>query len=429
MKEESKKRLYDTCSVVRNNAVSILCVILAVSLLAAPVASQVATDREDTFEDNNSDGWQGQNFNVQPVSIEGSYSLEAENNVDSQSDNPTWEDGPNLDLSKEFTVTGTSKIQQTSSTRAGFGIVRQSADGNAEGVILIFSSEYGSTFIATENLENPNDNGLETINRYYDNTWVNWELNNDGTGNISAKVWEVGNTEPSTYQINRQLSEDSGKFSIFAGIGSESRTVNLDSVRIQGTTAPEPGTGPESDPTLKIETGNYLNYDSSQEYAVYDVSGNNDVRNEVTNQATVTSENTSIVTIDTANNQVESTSNESVEGKTFVKATYDGRESFSPVTVAEPSIDNLDILPFLYRVSAMFLDRGFQMILVSLLLSVAATRTGGVFAGLGIYQLSLTSGWLIGWVPIGLALVGLFTTLFIGLNIAANINYTSMSPR
>ena len=414
MRETIKNGFNTVYSTIRTNSISIVSILLALLVLTAPAIAQDQISRTDDFEDQNADGWEGQNINVEATNGPGDYSLVATDGFGSQEDNPEWVSGPTLDLTEQFTVSGTSKVQPQD-LRSGFGIVRpnETAD-NAEGVILLFSGEFDQTFIARFNGENPP--GLDTINTDYDNEWVNWELESDGGGNVTATVWSTSETKSEGDTISRQLDPDSGKFSIFSGVAPVGRVVSLDSVTASGTTV--------TSPNLVIGSDNYIPYGETTDYTVYNLEGGNDRRIDVTENATVTSANTSVVTVDESKRELTATADESVNTRVPISAEYEGQFQTKEITVASPTVDNLDVLPFLWRISAMFQDRAFQMILVGLLLSIAATRTASAFAGIGVYQMVLTAGWLIGWVPIGLALVSLFSSLFIGLNIAANIDYT-----
>lgn len=414
MRETIKNGFNTVYSTIRTNSISIVSILLALLVLTAPAIAQDQISRTDDFEDQNADGWEGQNINVEATNGPGDYSLVATDGFGSQEDNPEWVSGPTLDLTEQFTVSGTSKVQPQD-LRIGFGIVRpnETAD-NAEGVILLFSGEFDQTFIARFNGENPP--GLDTINTDYDNEWVNWELESDGGGNVTATVWSTSETKSEGDTISRQLDPDSGKFSIFSGVAPVGRVVSLDSVTASGTTV--------TSPNLVIGSDNYIPYGETTDYTVYNLEGGNDRRIDVTENATVTSANTSVVTVDESKRELTATADESVNTRVPISAEYEGQFQTKEITVASPTVDNLDVLPFLWRISAMFQDRAFQMILVGLLLSIAATRTASAFAGIGVYQMVLTAGWLIGWVPIGLALVSLFSSLFIGLNIAANIDYT-----
>ena len=58
-------------------------------------------------------------------------------------------------------------------------------------------------------------------------------------------------------------------------------------------------------------------------------------------------------------------------------------------------------------------------------IKVAAARFTSSFGGLAIGQITLVVGWLGGWVEWEMAVASLFVALFIGLNVAANVDYQS----
>lgn len=423
-----KKRLYNRFKNSRidtDHIVAVVCVILAISVIAVPVAGQIEDTFTDDFEGGDANGWENVETDTAAVvdtfSTEGNYSLyAASQNIPNNPSNPSfeWVSGPTLDLQEQFTISGTlyyDSVDGEGAENVRVGITGEDQTQTGENVYLLFDYGAGETRIGTD----IDDTEGESLNNDFKETWVNFEIqSNAENGTINAKVWEEGTSEPSEYQITRSGFEgNAGPFGVNPGFNDQAdREIWLDSIQIDGTTV--------TDPALRLDTGNYLEFGDTQKYTLYDLQGENEIRYDVTENSTVTSGNPSVISVDEDTNELTATEDENVSTRVNITATYEGRNDIQQVTVAEQSIENLDVLPFLGRTGAMFLDRGFQMILVGLLLSVAATRTGGVYAGLGIYQMSLTAGWLIGWVPIGLALVGLFTTLFIGLNIAANIDYT-----
>lgn len=404
--------------------ISIVCISLL--LITSAVSAQIEGTWDNDFEDGNADEWSGGNIDVVSTNsgIGEDFSLKTTDGLSDQTQNPEWDGGPRLNLTQDFTVRGTSRIDQgDSSGRAGFGIVREAADGeNATGVILLFSGEYGSTFIATNNLEDPNANNLEQIGTDYDGTWVKWEFTSEGDGNVKAKVWPVGSTEPQSYDIERQLDPDEGRFSIFVGTSPSGREVLLDRVTINGTAELE-----ESDPRLNIDTRNYMRPGTTQEYRVtYDLNttgvGNETI--DVTDNSTVRSENPDVLTVDNTTNQLQSTNNTSASQRVLVRADYNGSTTYTNVTVATANMSNLSVLPPLWRVNATFGDSTIQAILIALFAGIFGARVSTSFGGLALMQLTMVAAWFTGYATIGITMISLFAALFIGLNMAANIDYT-----
>lgn len=425
MNDDTKSRLYGLLNSLRNNSVSIAAVILAILVMTVPVVAQQAINASDDFEDQSFEGWEGANLNVVQEGAEtGNYSLSQTDGYPDKSEYAKWNSPGPIDLSQQFTIKGTTRTSIGQyQTRVGL------INDNDAGAMLVFSKRDNAVVLAEDGVDysSADDPSIsEGSGGYYENTWVRWEITSpEGQNSLEATVWEYGTEKPDTPQMTREFDPVNAPFGMQAGPVGANRVIQLDQVSISGERA--------QDDSLILETGNFMVHGTTQDFTVYQEtpSPNTASRNltDVTDNATVTSGNTDILRINDTANQliVESTTNESRNDRVNITAEYEGGYAYTQVTVATPTVDNLELLPFFWRVNAMFSDRAFQMVLVGVLLSVAATRTASAFAGLGVYQMVLTAGWLIGWVPIGLALVGLFSTLFIGLNMAANINYTSMN--
>lgn len=394
--------------------------VLGIVLVGGVAAQSSLTQTwNDDFEDGDVAGWDGTNFGISTSSVEGNYSLRAEDGHNNQSLNPEWVNGPVLDLSKEFVVRGTSRINQDpSSLRAGFGIVHPTGDGGAEGVILLFSSQHNATFIARSVREDPAVSGAETIGGFYDNEWVEWRLESSGNGTVTATIWGANESMSQGVTITRTFSSvEPGQFTVFSGADDVQRVSYLDNVTISGQEA--------TDPSLGLETRRLFRHGETHEYRVYELrneSGNN-VSYTVTENASVESLNTTLITVNEANNTLVATSDESVSGVALVRATYNNSTTYAEVTVAKPTVKNLQIVPGIWRINAVIGDSFLFALLVATLLGVPAARYTSAFGGLALAQMVLVVGWLGGYVGFGMAAVSVFVSLFIGLNLAANINY------
>lgn len=183
---------------------------------------------------------------------------------------------------------------------------------------------------------------------------------------------------------------------------------------------------PEIDPRLEIETRNYLPHGKSAPYEVYYTNPQTENVNEVTDRSglSVSSSNTSVFSIDENASVITATENTDINKQERFTATYEGVTTTENVTVANSTVDNLKILPGVTRVDATYTDSNIVLVLVGTILAVVATRYASAFAGIGVLQLTLVSGFFVDLVSLGLVLVGLFASLFIGLNLAANIDYT-----
>jgi len=133
--------------------------------------------------------------------------------------------------------------------------------------------------------------------------------------------------------------------------------------------------------------------------------------------------------------ELEATNNSSVAERLNVTAEYDTGNgtvnATKEVTVAAATVENLKILPdSLIRLQALFgagqtgfADSTMLAILIAALLAVPASRFTNAFAGLATAEVVIVIGWLGGYVGLGIAMLSIFVAMFIGLNLAANIDY------
>lgn len=416
-------RIGDLCT--KRTAVTILLVSLI--LFSGVAIAQQQTTRTDEFEDQSVDGWKspvGETPEIRNEGGAGSYSLYASTNMLSSQDQAAfrWESGPILDTSESFTASGVMKTSLSGGSatiRVGLSGDDQSAEG--ENVYLIIDHAGNTMYLSTSTSGNPSTGN--DLGNSYENQYINFELQSNGEGNITGKVWEVGEVEPEEPQLQVSgLDGTAALFGVNPGFSSASgdREVYLDEVTVEGQEA--------IDPSLILDTSPYMNYGSSQEYTVTELVGDTDsyaaIRTGVTANASVSSTDTNVIQVDENTNTLTATDDTSVNKRVPIRAEYNGSVTYTNVTVASTTVDNVAILPGWRKVSAVFLDKLFQVLIGGTLIAIAATRVSGAFAGISTLQLSMTIGWLIGWVPIGMALVSLFASLFIGLNLAANIDYT-----
>jgi hypothetical protein len=179
---------------------------------------------------------------------------------------------------------------------------------------------------------------------------------------------------------------------------------------------------------LSINTRGFLRHGESADYTIF-FSKEETNRTDVTAEASISSRDTNVVTIDRANQEIVATENTSINNQTYLQATYTGEnESYvtrSNVTVANSSMENLAILPTTWRVNATFADSTIQAILVAIFAGVFGARLSSSFGGLALMQLTMVAGWFTGYNDVGITMISLFTALFIGLNMAANVDYTA----
>lgn len=195
------------------------------------------------------------------------------------------------------------------------------------------------------------------------------------------------------------------------------------SIEFYGSDLPE--NGGDFDPELQIYTRNYIEHGNTAAYEIYYTNPDNGTTTIVNGESGVSlnSSNTSVFTVDTTNSNLVATNDTSINQREQFTVEYEGLETQENVTVANQTVENLPILPGITRVGATYSDTNIAMILVGTLLGVVATRVSSAFAGIGTIQLTLVAGFFVDLVSLGVVLVGLFGAMFIGLNLAANIDY------
>lgn len=179
--------------------------------------------------------------------------------------------------------------------------------------------------------------------------------------------------------------------------------------------------------SLEVETRQLYRPGETHEYTVVEVSesDNTTERESVTADANVTSSNTSILSVNEGNNTLTAFDDANASTWVRVNATYNGSEGCTNVIISQPTVENLQLVPGIWRIVAVGQDDTLFALLVATLLAVPAARFTSAFGGLAVGQLVMTIGWLAGYVGFGIAAVSLFVSLFIGLNLAANIDYTA----
>lgn len=249
------------------------------------------------------------------------------------------------------------------------------------------------------------------------------EAVNTSSGNVA----ETATTNGSGYYA---MNLDDGEYNVTA---SKDEYVNdTETVNISGTTVTQNFTLTEQDRSLQIDTRMFLKHGESAPYTIIHGFVNKDgnfVRENVTANATVTSNNTNVVTVDTSTFELNATDDVTVNNRTFVTANYtrdDGTllQDTKNVTVANKTVENLDILPPVTRFGASIADRTVQVIILATAVGVAAAIFAGVFAGVAGLTMAMLMGWVIGYVGDGMIIITLITAMFIGMNVAGNVDYT-----
>lgn len=419
MTRDTLHRVRQTVRQSRLSASAVACALLLVLSIVSGVA--VAQQQEqvftDDFEDETVDGWDGGNPQAVQDGFHGEWSLEVEDGFQGQT---AWQSGPLLDLGEEFRVEGTVKstAAQTNPDDRPRRIGLFESFG--EGVMLVFRSDQNTTFLATDVQESPSDVD-DTISSNFDDVWVDFVIESDGEGTVRAKVWESGTTEPSTFQLERNFDPIAGQFAIEPGQSDDVRVYNLDEVEITGYEAVAEN--------LTIETSSLLRHGERNAYEIkleeYDESQGRNVTRDVTDEANVTSLNTSGITVDEQTNELVATSDEAFNDRVTIRAEHPNvtGAAFKEVTVATVEMANLDVLPPVYRIAAFLGDWTIFLLFISIGAGIIGTRVATSFMGLSMMEIVLIIGWFGGYLSLGLMLVSVFACLFIGLNLAANIDY------
>lgn len=184
---------------------------------------------------------------------------------------------------------------------------------------------------------------------------------------------------------------------------------------------------------FNLHVNGYMKHGSTQPYRVTytNVTGYNIIPKDVTNQATVTSSDPSNISVDTTNNQLVATSDKSVNTQVTITAKYTNSDginftSSKTVTVANQTIDNIDIMPGSQYPNA-FLGVGEDgtvfgmgsmiqwLFLLIIFAGLFTYLTSNEFVGIGVYTIGLILFWLMGNVTVGLFIPGLLFGIAIGL--------------
>jgi hypothetical protein len=242
------------------------------------------------------------------------------------------------------------------------------------------------------------------------------EVGTDTTTSIGR--YDVGQLQNGTYEI---FANKSGYVN-----DSQEFTVNGQDREIDFTLR-------SFNASLRLDVRAYLEHGQSTNYEVI-ATLENGTRLDVTDQATVTSGDTNVITVDQATNRLTATEDRSVNQRVFISADYttpDGKtfETGQNVTVANATVENVEILPTGPRVSASFEDTTIQVIIVAVMGGIAASWVASSFAGLSAVTIIMTIGWFAGRVGDGMLLVTIVTSVFIGLNVATNVDMTMMRGR
>ena len=374
----------------------------------------------------------------------------------------------------------TATITNATSSDGAQSVLIETADSNDEGARLLTNSSYtlssGGTFTLVVDVNTSSedraimlrdsecnnivlgasDNSLNSCDVFQGSYSLGGSLvNGSDADGVPNGQWNtiriVGNgTHVSVYN-NGVLNATTGLTGSFqSGVMVELEHLNsqatgssktyFDDVRLyDGAYAPgeEPsgggGGGVEQNESLQVDTRYYMQPNSTYPLDVY-YFPDNYTRNEVTNSSTITIENVTfdgrdVITYNQSAGTVSTINNSTVAEKVNITAEYTNANGTTVndtqnVVVAAPTVDNLAILPNgLIRTQAVLTDGTLQALLVAALLSVPAARFTNAFAGLAVAEVVVVIGWLAGYTSLGIAMLSVFMAMFVGLNLAANIDY------
>lgn len=177
---------------------------------------------------------------------------------------------------------------------------------------------------------------------------------------------------------------------------------------------------------IEIDSDPYLQYAESEDLTVHYYPGETDEqRSDVTDDASIDVNDTSVVEYDEDTNEITATSDTSINDSTEITATYeqDG-ENFTDnytVVVAREDVTNLEILPAMQRFSASLQDDTIKTILIATMAGTSIALITTSFAGVAVFPIVIVVGWFGGYVGTGIMIVSILISLFVGLNLANNL--------
>lgn len=177
---------------------------------------------------------------------------------------------------------------------------------------------------------------------------------------------------------------------------------------------------------LVVQTRDLYRPGETHDYRVIEetaLANNQTARVDVTDEANVTTTNTTILSVDETDHELSATSDANTSTWVRVDANTSNATGCTNVIVSEPTTENLALLPGIWRANALVSDSTIFALIIAMLLAVPTARFTSAFGGLAVGQMVIVVGWFGGYVTWAIAASSLFVALFIGLNLAANIDY------
>lgn len=269
-----------------------------------------------------------------------------------------------------------------------------------------------------------NDNNLYAIDSDSGSEEWNFSTGNNiqSSPTVSGGTVYVGSRDTNVYAIDVQSGQEVWSFTTPADwVRSSPTFVSGGSSRSDGSRVLQRTLGHHEGVwavgNLTLEVQSYMAHGTERGYTV-EFEGS-----DVTGQASVSSSNTDAITVNQSRQILNATSNRSVNVVVQVTAEFEHIETTENVTVANATVDNLDILPVWWKINASMSDWEFIWILGATFAGVTAARFATAFAGIGGFVMFMVGGWIMGDVQLGLVLVCVATGIFLGLNLSGNVSY------
>ncbi|SDL08702.1 hypothetical protein [Natronorubrum texcoconense] len=183
----------------------------------------------DNFGDGTAPNW---DTDQDEVSVEeggfyNDYMLAVDSGL---SEGVLWEGGPTLDSSSNFEITGT----YLSDSGGGSETTRLGLRDDDEDLQVNLVQDHGDDATYLRNIDD-NDavDEVKIADESFDNTWVDFRYESTG-GEVRAKVWESGTSEPTEWEGEMDAFEIESEFYLSAGSSGDDRTLNLDQVDAGG---------------------------------------------------------------------------------------------------------------------------------------------------------------------------------------------------
>lgn len=285
--------------------------------------------------------------------------------------------------------------------------------------------------------DNSNSYGYATLHFAYNdnknliNIWESptgktiYTLNSDLSQNKSLSYGNVEHME--FYEQNTYIANSSGlqKIDIYnKNIKNKFTKSSMQAISVSSVSKTDSSTIEDNiSRKLQLRISPYMSYNGSQKYKITFDDGTPE---NVTANATVTSDNSSVIKVYQSNFTLKATNNENISKRITIRATYTNNSetyySNKSVTVASLTLDNVGILSPLYSTIAVIGNSYIQYIIFVIIAGIGVTLVINEFAGIGMMLLMVIFGWVAGWLNLGIMISSLFFAMFIFLNSEIDTN-------